>query len=443
MDKLTTFYNERAEASVLAGLLTDEDLAREIHTLSEGDFNDPENRDIFNALQQLAAQKRNCTDLVELSAALKQMYGEREAALLQRAIGHTTEQVAARYSFEKHVSILKAAAKRRALYMIFDRAKKDLRGNADTDTVLEKARQELREINTESGEWESMTEVLAKTFHALEKRSRGEEPTMPSGVAELDTFTTGFRKGEMTIIGARPSVGKSAFAANIALQSARAGYRIAICSREMTDVQYGQRIIQRGSDIESVKLKTGNLDAEDWRKIAQALSLYANCNITFAFKTRHIEDLRAQVQNRVDSDGLDMLIVDYAQLMLSKGKFEKDFQRIGFITKTLKDISTDLNISVIALAQVGRETEKAMPSLADLRGSGDMEQDADNVIFLHRPESAADKSINPKDRSEFDAIRESGRQMIIAKVAKQRQGKLGKCAMIFDPERMTYYGIER
>lgn len=129
--------------------------------------------------------------------------------------------------------------------------------------------------------------------------------------------------------------------------------------------------------------------------------------------------------------------------MLSKRKFEKDYQRIGYITKTLKDMSTDLNIAVIALAQVGRETEKAMPSLADLRGSGDLEQDADNVIFLHRPESADDKSLNPRDIPDFDAIRAGGKQVIIAGVAKQRQGEIGKCTMIFDPARMTYYGIER
>lgn len=440
---MTAFYNERAEASVLAALMQDADLAREIHSLSEGDFNDQDNRDIFNAMQQLIVQKRSCTDLVELSDMLRQMFGDRETQLISRAIDHQNTQITARYAFKNHVEILKSATKRRTLFKILDRAKEDLRGDADTESVLEKTRQELREINTAAGEWESITQVLANTYAVLEKRSKGEEPMMPSGVAGLDTLTSGFRKGEMTIIGARPSVGKSAFAASIALHSAKKGYKVAICSREMTDTQYGQRIIQNGADVASDKLKTGKLDAEDWMKIAEALQLYQNLNITFAFKTRHIEDLRAQVQNRVDGDGLDMLIVDYAQLMQSKSKFEKDFMRIGYITKTLKDMSTDFNISVIALAQVGRDTEKTMPTLADLRGSGDMEQDADNVVFLHRPEDAGDKSLNPRDKSSLETIRASGRQLIIAGVAKQRQGRIGKITMIFDPERMEYYGIER
>ena len=443
MEGVTAFSNSEAEASVLAALMQDADLAREIQSISEADFDDLENQNIFNALQQMAIQKQDCTDLVSISDMLRRMFGERETELTNKVIDYISSHISAKYNFRRHVEILKAAALRRALFQILDQSKRDLQGSAETEAVLSKTRQALREIGQPGGEWESLSEVLANTYGALIRRSNGEEAMMPSGVGALDAMTCGFRKGEMTIIGARPSVGKSAFAANIALNAARNGYKVAICSREMTDVQYGQRIIQRGADVQGDRLKTGKLDADDWVNIAEALKLYQSMNISFAFKTRHIEDLLAQVQNRVDGDGLDMLIVDYAQLMLSKRKFEKDYQRIGYITKTLKDMSTDLNIAVIALAQVGRETEKAMPSLADLRGSGDLEQDADNVIFLHRPESADDKSLNPRDIPDFDAIRASGKQVIIAGVAKQRQGEIGKCTMIFDPARMTYYGIDR
>ena len=109
----------------------------------------------------------------------------------------------------------------------------------------------------------------------------------------------------------------------------------------------------------------------------------------------------------------------------------------------LKDMTTDFNIAIIALAQVARSKENEMPTLADLRGSGDLEQDADNVIFLHRPKSSMDKYVHPEDRASFDTLKESKLQYIAVDVAKQRQGDIGTTAVIFDPAKMRYTAIVR
>lgn len=432
--------NTQAEASVLAAILQEDKFAKEISSLSESDFCGRDNRDLFLALRELYLEKKPCNDLVTLSEKLSQRYGGREAELLDAAIVMQGD-ISAKYSFVNHVAVLKAATYRRRCSDALDRAVKSLDAGTDTDAVIEQVRQEFRDLSQVSDLMVSLDEVLTQTLLALDRRSKGSEPSMSSGISTLDAITTGFHKGELTIIGARPAVGKSAFAMNIALASARQGHKVAVCSREMTAIQYGTRVIQRCADVGSEKLRTGNLDADDWASIANALRMQQGLGISFLFATRDIEDLRAQVQNRVDSDGLDMLVVDYTQLMQSKDRFEKEYQRIGYVSKMLKDMTVDFNIAVIALAQVGRATENLIPSLSDLRGSGDMEQDADNVIFLHRPLSASDKGVFPGDRPLFEAATREGKEYITIRVAKQRQGKTGTLAVLFSPENMNYYGI--
>ena len=211
----------------------------------------------------------------------------------------------------------------------------------------------------------------------------------------------------------------------------------------MTDAQYGTRIIAKESGVPSDHLRSGRVEQNEWIAIAQAMGYASLLPVSFIFSTKNIEDLRMEVQKKVDAGELDMLIVDYTQLMQTRQKFDKDYLRIGYVSKMLKDMTTDYNISVIALAQVARSTENDMPSLAELRGSGDLEQDADNVIFLHRPKDATDKHIFSQDRELFARLQEGNLQYILIDIAKQRQGDIGTVAVVFDPNRMQYLSIDR
>ena len=194
--------------------------------------------------------------------------------------------------------------------------------------------------------------------------------------------------------------------------------------------------------MSNMRIRTGTLTEEDWGQLSDSLLLYGDCDIRFMFNTKFIEDLRSEVQVMKEKHGLDMLIVDYIQLLQTKQRFDKDYQRIGYISKALKDMSTELNISVIALAQVGRSTEGEMPTLSELRGSGDLEQDADNVIFMHRPEDSGDKWIHPNHKSLFDTFRSMGSQYIVLSIAKQRQGETCLIPCLFTPRSMSFSGVK-
>lgn len=440
-----SFYNEKAEKSVLALIASDPKASDYIPQLVSEDFYDEVHRQIFSAMQTLYADNQQI-DLLTISEASKRLYGsEREAVLTDSLLKIISEyQFGASWMAKGHVEILKSTAMRRRMLEIIDKSRADLLDESnDTAVVIDTTRQALRDIVITKHSWKSMVDVLLATYEALERRSKGEEPSMPSGISCLDYTTTGFHKGELTILGARPGIGKSAIGAHMALSTAAQGYKVAILSREMTDVQYGTRIIARGTELDTNKLRTGNLAEDDWAAITDSLSLYSNLNISFMFSTRFIEDLRMEVQKKVDANDLDMLVVDYVQLMQSKQKFDKDYLRIAYVSKMLKDMTTDYNIAILALAQVGRSSDGTMPTLSELRGSGDLEQDADNVLFMHRPKDSSDKYVRPADRELFERLKENGMQYIAIDIAKQRQGQIGTVPVIFNPSRMRFTAIDR
>ena len=438
------FFNEKAERSILAYITTDANADGLVAQLATTDFYVDKHRQLFAAMQKLYAEKKPI-DLITLSDSMKALYGTDEPALTDTLVDIVTEnQYGSSFTAKNHCEIIKAAALRRHLSEVVDKAHADLLDPTnDTSAVLDTTRQALRDLVVTGHSWKSISDVLIETYTTLERRAKGEEPSMPSGISGLDHNTTGFHKGELTIIGARPSVGKSALGAYIALATAKQGYKVGIVSREMTAPQYGTRILSTGTTIENTKLRTGELNPDDWTQIVDAMSLFSSLDVSFMFSARYIEDLRMEVQKQVDAGELDLLVVDYVQLMQSKQRFDKDYLRIAYVSKALKDMTVDYNIAIIALAQVGRSSEGTMPTLSELRGSGDLEQDADNVIFMHRPRDANDKYVRPSDRELFGNLSDNGLQYIALNIAKQRQGQIGTVPVIFSPARMRFTAIER
>ena len=165
--------------------------------------------------------------------------------------------------------------------------------------------------------------------------------------------------------------------------------------------------------------------------------------INFIFNTRTVEDLRREVQKRVERKELDLLIVDYLQLMDTTAKYRDEHLRVGNVSKALKGMALDFNIPVVSLAQVNRDTDGSLPTLRNLKDSGNIEQDADGVIFLHRPTDSTDSSIDPRDKANFDLLRKKGYDYIVIAVAKQRQGTTGMASVLFDKAHMRYVIIDR
>lgn len=436
------YFNLEAERALLAAMTKSTVVGKNIFRLAPKDFYSEQHGRIFAAIQTLAAENKPM-DFVLLAEAMTRLYGSDE--LMTTLFEAIRGQHGAEFLLEDYIEIVLNASKRRRLSGLLEGLSNQLRDpEVETDAVIEAAQLQLREMN-DRGRAQSadLNTVLMSAFEELENRAKGKRRGMMSGLSALDHKTAGFHKGEMTIIGARPAVGKSAFAGQIALTAARDGARVCVCSREMTGVQYGIRILAGGTNIPNVKIRSGELSDQDWKQIGDSMLLYGKHDVRFLFATKYIEDLKAEAQAMKDTDGLDMLIVDYLQLMQSRQRFEKDYQRIGYISKLLKDMSVDLNIAVIALAQVGRSTEGSMPTLSELRGSGDLEQDADNVIFLHRPEDADDRWVRPSERSLFDTIASMKCQYIVMSVAKQRQGETSVISCVFNPGNMSFDTIKR
>ena len=440
MGAVSAYYNLEAERATIAAGIKRGGNWKKLQALSPDDFYDAAHQRIFRAEQALLSAGKPA-DMATMPAALAK-YGNADADMLV-LMEIMRSSFGAEFGIDENVRILKDLHLRRMLHAELENAL-DALGDAanETEAILERTRQRLRDMVATGHEWQNISSVMLNTFKALERRAKGEDKGMPYGIQMLDKHMAGLHRGELTVIGARPAVGKSALGAYIAISAAAAGYRVGICSREMTDVQYGVRLLANRTQVDPMRMRTGEIRDADWEDITEALEHFGPQPIDFLFTTRNVEDLRMEVQKRVDSDGLDVLVVDYMQLLQTRERFEKDYLRVGYVSKTLKDMTVDYNIAVVALAQVGRSSDGDMPTLAELRGSGDIEQDADNVIFMHRPKPD-EKYVDPSDRDLIRGLEMQKMRYIALDIAKQRQGETMTTSVIFDPARMRFTGIAR
>jgi replicative DNA helicase len=231
----------------------------------------------------------------------------------------------------------------------------------------------------------------------------------------------------MTVIGARPGTGKTAFALKIAYDLAKEEKKIYFVSREMTGEQITKRLLSKISRVDFSKFVNATLEEDDWREVANALTEIAKLNILIDDKTSYIEDIYLKIA----SQNIDCLIIDYLQLLQTHERAQTIDREICIITRTLKIMNLDLNIPIVVLSQLNREGEKE-PTLATLRESGNIEQDFDNVIFLHEKKK-------DKNETEEDEISQFKNMKLI--IAKQRNEKTGKYDIYFEPSLMEFYDV--
>jgi replicative DNA helicase len=390
--------------------------------LSVDTFYLPDSKRAFEACSRLHAAKTKI-DLTTLDAAIESAFGADSVngSFLIECLRSTPSSANAR----AYAKIVREAASRRRIYELCNRVCKDIQDPTnDLHAITEEARSKLSTVITRPSSWESMADVLLASYEDIENRAKGAIKPIVSGIESLDKLTGGFYPGELTVVGAPPAVGKSAFALQLAITGALLSARhIAFSSSEMVNVQLGMRLLANASKIKGQRLRTAEIKDEDWVKLSGALQDYSQLPISFLFSTRCIEDICAEATQMKAEKRCDMLIVDYLQLLSTRKRFERDYLRVGYISERLKNLTTDLNIPVIALAQVSRQSSGRCPVLSDLRDSGEIEQDADNVIFLHRPESAADPFVCDEHKSMFNTFLDGvNRQYIVMNVAKQTSG---------------------
>lgn len=253
----------------------------------------------------------------------------------------------------------------------------------------------------------------------------GEDYSYYTGFFELDKLTDGLHENELTAIGARPGTGKTAFALNIATRISKKK-KVYFCSLEMSSEQIMQRIIANYCYINTQFLRTGRINQDDMAKIAKGTDKIIDLNLNIDTKTRNIEDLENIAYALKDKNEIDLLIIDYLTLLKSKEKYMSRELEVAEISRRLKLLALDLNIPILVLVQLNRDAENKVPTMANIRESGSIEQNCDNIIFLHN--SSDEKRVVET----IDVILE-----------KQRQGTTGKIQLNFDKKYSYFKNIVR
>jgi replicative DNA helicase len=310
----------------------------------------------------------------------------------------------------------------------------------EVEAILDDAEKTILEVSQKkrSSAFKSIKEVLVETYDNIEQLNnrKGDVTGIPTGFLELDRMTAGFQRNDLIIVAARPSVGKTAFALNIAQNVAiKTNENVAIFSLEMGAQQLVMRMLCAEGNIDAQRLRTGRLEETDWQKLTMAMGSLSNAGIYIDDTPGvRINEIRSKCRRLQQERGLGMILIDYLQLIQgnsSKGS-ENRQQEVSEISRTLKAIARELQVPVIALSQLSRGVESRQdkrPMMSDIRESGSIEQDADIVAFLYRDDY-------------YD--KESEKQNIIEIIiAKQRNGPVGTVELAFVKEYNKFVNLDR
>lgn len=445
-----------SERSVLGSALRSEKAAQTVtERLQPDDFADPAHREIFEAVMAITLSQRR-SDIITVDAELTKR-GRLDAVGGANYLVELLQSVPSAANVDAYIDIVLEKANLRRLQAIAEsitRKTKAEQMSADTIIeLIEGACNDITERNSQrDGGWMKGSEAVLMAYEAIEK----ERKAIPTGFAALDDILCGgLIKPELTIVGARPGKGKSAFLLTAAMEAAKAGFHVGYFSLEMSAEQIGQRALASTSLVSLSKLRRGkmSLSDKDWDMLCGALEELGGNGIgehlhIYRGYTMSVERLCNVVRHAVQRGELDLLVVDYIQLLRSVEKTRSDFERIGIVSKTLKQLALTLNIPILTAAQVRRpgadESKKSgrAPTLDELRGSGDLEQDADNVLLIHAPENADDSALKNLPL-ENDGIWERSMNAMavpfMVKVAKQRQGPTGQSWYLFKSVNMRFY----
>ncbi|RMG04560.1 MAG: replicative DNA helicase [Nitrospirae bacterium] len=426
LDKLPP-QNLEAEQSVLGAILLDNTaLHKALEIIEEGDFYRSAHRKIFGAMIDLF-NRNEAIDIITLSDILKQKNQLEEVGGVSY-LSTLVNTVPTSANIRHHCRIIREKSLLRNLInSVTEIAGMVYEEGMPADDLVDVAEKKIFEISDKRirASFSQMKDVIKESFEMIEQLySRKEAITgIPTGFRDLDELTTGFQRGDLIIIGGRPSMGKTTFALNIAQHVAvELKEPVAIFSLEMSTRQLALRMLCAEAMIDSNKVRKGFISKEDIHKLTSAAGRLAEAPIFIDESTDiSVLEMRAKARRLKMEHGLGLLIVDYLQLMKGRGMFERREQEISDISRSLKALAKELDIPVIALSQLNRGVEQRhdkRPTLADLRESGAIEQDADLIIFLYREEFYNQKSLEAKGVAEVI-------------VAKQRNGPTDTVKLTF------------
>ncbi len=425
--------NIEAEEAVLGAILVNpEVLTKVVETLKPESFYKPAHKYVYEAMLQLFNSNERI-DLVSVSDVLS--YNSKLEAVGGRAfINDLSYKTITTSNIEYYARIVQEKAVKRALINAGSEIVSFGYDMNPIDESLESAEKLIFDIASKKAttDLSHIKDLVMTSYQKMEYRyeHRDELSGLRTDFYELDNMTSGLQKSDLIILAARPSMGKTAFALNIAQNVAiKEKVPVAIFSLEMSKEQLVQRMLCSQAEVDTQRIKTGNMNQKDWDKIVNAMNDFANAPI-FIDDTSGctLTDIRAKCRRlKMEQKDLGLVVIDYLQLMESTGR-EDRMQQISAISRGLKTLARELDVPVIALSQLSRAVESRTdkrPMLSDLRESGAIEQDADIVMFIYRQEYYQKND----EEAEVAKAASKGESEII--IAKHRNGPVGKVDLLF------------
>jgi len=427
-----TPWSEEAEQAVLGAMLLDADATlKAVELLDDTSFYRDAHRRIFRTMTKVV-ERGDVVDPVVLREELMRT-GDFEAAGGTDYIADLLDVVPTAANVEYHCRIVRDKALRRRLIQAgTEIVQAAYEGPQDVDALLDGAEQRVFEVSFQRGSQEvvRIKELMWRAMERIEARHRGDESVrgIPSGFADLDAKTNGFQRSDLIIVAARPSMGKTAFCLNVAANAAlEHNVSTAIFSLEMSRDQLVERLLASESFVDLSRLRSGNLRDDDYPKMSRAAGLLGTAPIWVDDSPAlTMLELRSKARRLKVEHDVGLMIVDYLQLLRGPVRTESRQEEISFISRSLKALARELETPVVALSQLSRAPEQRggdrRPMLSDLRDSGAIEQDADLVMFIYRPEMYP--SLMEKD----GASKEGMAELILA---KHRNGPTGTMKLSF------------
>lgn len=441
-------YSLEAEQAVLGSILTDPSCLTLIQSkgfTSEYLYRN-EHKAIFNAMLVIESTGQRIDPLLVLEKLKAE--GIFDDAAGKNYLFQLAQSVPSTANVEAYAKIIEEKYYVRSLIRVSGEIMRDAtESDSSADMLLDYAEQKIYDIRQgkNTGEVSKLSDILTdKVYDRLsalnsdDPEIRGKYMGFTTGFKSLDRVISGLNKSDLIIVGARPAMGKTSFALNIARNAAViAKKKVLFFSLEMTKEQLAQRVISTEARIKGIKMRTGNLDANDWLRLNTATAALANCELYFDDTSNiTVNEMKAKIRRMKN---VDCVVIDYLQLMKSGGRSESRVQEVSEITRSLKLMAKDLNVPVIVLAQLARVTETRgkshRPQLSDLRESGSIEQDADIVLMLYREDYYA------KDDGEVSNMEKEVDSVEII-VAKNRHGPTETVKLGWNGEFTLFSAIE-
>ena len=428
-----------AEVSVLGAMLQDSvAVLRATEHLRTEDFYQPEHKEIFSVMMDLYLQRRPI-DLVTMHSELARR-GTLEGVGGNAYLMKILNSVPTSANVKAYIDIVQEKSTMRKLIQACQKISGEcFTQQTPVETILSSAEKAIFDIVMNQTDGETLVplrEVLVKTYDQIDELSRlhGAIGGVPTGFIDLDNLLTGLHPGELVVVGARPSMGKTSFAMNIASHaSLKHGKSVAVFTLEMPREQIAMRMLCSDAQVDMQRVRKGTLTDKDWSSLANSVQHMADAPM-YIDDTAGItpSQLRSRCRRLKMDKGLDLVVVDYLGLMKADGRVESRQLEVSEISRQLKAIALDMKIPIVACAQLSRANKDRLdkrPVLSDLRDSGSIEQDADVVMFLHREEYY---NKDTEDKNIGEVI-----------ISKQRSGPLGTVKLAWLSEYTTFANLAR